>query len=141
MARRLTVNAVTRIAAFAALVCAAPPLTADGAVRPVFRPDDGRNSYKASTKIVVGNGYDWRKPFVIGAPARVPGMSLRDDGMTLVHGKPFFPIGIYDVKPLAANLWNYDRALADLKAARLNSVHSYVSPRGDAFLAACEKYG
>ena len=57
----------------------------------------------------------------VGPELRV---SLRDDGMTLVGGKPFFPIGIYSV---ASNAFNggLRNAFAELKAIGINTVHTY----------------
>ena len=49
--------------------------------------------------------------------------SLRDDGMVLVDGKPFFPIGIYAVSECERNGNSIDTAFRDLKAAGFNMVH------------------
>ena len=50
-------------------------------------------------------------------------VTLRDDGVVLVGGKPFFPIGIYAVSECEANGNSIDRAFRDLKAAGFNLVH------------------
>ncbi len=71
-------------------------------------------------------------------------VTLRDDGMTLINGKPFFPIGIYSVCKREFNGMNLDRAFKDLKAVGFNCAHTYgttLGPEGDEFIAAAEKYG
>ena len=70
--------------------------------------------------------------------------TLRDDGMILVDGKPFFPIGIYAVSECARNGNSIDRALRDLKAAGFNLVHrTRPTPEAEneAFLSLADKYG
>ncbi len=71
-------------------------------------------------------------------------VTLRDDGMTLVNGKPFFPIGIYSVCKREFNGMNLDKAFKDLKAVGFNFAHTYgttLGAEGDEFIAAAEKYG
>ena len=60
-------------------------------------------------------------------------VTLRDDGMTLVGGKPFFPIGIYGVTKREFNGNDIRRAFRDLKAAGFNFVHTYDTRRGRDF--------
>ncbi|MBR2837248.1 MAG: hypothetical protein IKE55_00530 [Kiritimatiellae bacterium] len=81
------------------------------------------------------------KAFLVGERPKMPAMRLRDDGVTLVDGKPFFPIGIYGVKLLEFNSWNFDRAVGDLKAVGFNLVHSYTHGRKEEFQAAVRKHG
>ena len=88
-----------------------------------------------------GNATLSQKAFMIGKSPATPRFTLRDDGMTLVDGKPFFPIGIYGVGPHMFNAWNLDRAVCDLKAAGFNIIHSYFSSRDPDLLAAARKYG
>ena len=71
----------------------------------------------------------------------VPKATLRDDGMTLIDGVPFFPIGIYSVCRREFNGNNLDRAFADLKAAGFNLAHTYGNSYDPEFLAAARKYG
>lgn len=71
----------------------------------------------------------------------VPKITLRDDGMTLVDGKPFFPIGIYSVCKREFNDMSYDKAFAGLKEAGFNFAHTYDNAYNPEFLAAAAKYG
>ena len=48
--------------------------------------------------------------------------ALRDDGVLLVDGKPFFPIGIYSVRKCTFNGFSLEKAFADLKDAGFNTV-------------------
>ena len=71
-------------------------------------------------------------------------VTLRDDGMTLIDGKPFFPIGIYSVNRCAANSNNLEIAFRQLKDAGFNLVHTYDWKRGaeyTEYLDLAEKYG
>ena len=70
--------------------------------------------------------------------------TLRDDGMTLIDGKPFFPIGIFSVHRCAANSNSLDVAFRQLKDAGFNLVHTYDWKRGEdytEYLDLAEKYG
>jgi len=72
---------------------------------------------------------------------RVPKITLRDDGVTLVDGEPFFPIGVYSVCKREFNNQDFDRAFADLKAAGFNFAHTYGDAYEPGFFDAAEKYG
>ena len=74
---------------------------------------------------------------------RDPGVkvSLRDDGVTLVDGKPFFPIGIYAVCKREFNGMDFDKAFRDLGAAGFNFAQTYGDAYQPDFLAAAHKYG
>ena len=70
--------------------------------------------------------------------------TLREDGMTLIDGKPFFPIGIFSVHRCEANSNNLDVAFRQLKDAGFNLVHTYNWKRGEdytEYLDLAEKYG
>ena len=70
-------------------------------------------------------------------------VTLRDDGMTLIDGKPFFPIGIYSVHRCAANSNNLENAFRQLRDAGFNLVHTYDWKRGEdytEYLDLAEKY-
>lgn len=70
--------------------------------------------------------------------------TLREDGMSLIDGKPFFPIGIFSVHRCAANSNNLDVAFRQLKDAGFNLVHTYDWKRGEdytEYLDLAEKYG
>ncbi|MDO5581549.1 MAG: hypothetical protein Q4G69_10460 [Planctomycetia bacterium] len=82
-----------------------------------------------------------KKCFYIGKAPSTPKITLRDDGITLIGDKPFFPIGIYSVMKREFNDFNFDKAFKDLKEAGFNFAHSYNAGRSDEFLAAADKYG
>ncbi len=79
--------------------------------------------------------------FLVGEAADSPHIALRDDGVTLIDGEPFFPIGIYGVCEREFNHNDIDEAFRGLKEAGFNFAHSYSMPREDKFLRAAEKYG
>ena len=84
----------------------------------------------------------WLKRALYPGPARSGvKVTLRDDGVTIVDGEPFFPIGIYSVIKREFNGRSFDRAFADLKAAGFNFAHTYGDAYESDFLAAAEKYG
>ena len=69
--------------------------------------------------------------------------TLRDDGMTLIDGKPFFPIGIFDVRRCEANSNDLEIAFRQVKDAGFNLVHTYNWKRGrdyTEYLDLAEKY-
>ena len=88
----------------------------------------------------VGNVHTAEKRFWIGTRPDVPQAELRDDGTVLIDGKPFFPIGIYGVKPCPANGQDWDNAMKGLKEAGFNVVQTYSTPRAK-FLDAAAKAG
>ena len=88
-----------------------------------------------------GNKVHARKCFFIGEAPKTAKVTLRDDGMTLIDGEPFFPVGIYGVMRREFNAYDFDRAFADLKKGGFNFAHSYSSPHEDAFLDAAWKHG
>ncbi len=71
--------------------------------------------------------------FRIGQKATQNIVTIRDDGMTLIDGKPFFPIGVYNVTPHQFHGGNIDNSFAELKKAGINFVHTYRVRRDDAF--------
>ena len=71
-------------------------------------------------------------------------VAIRDDGMVLVGGKPFFPIGIYAVEKKDFNGNDIRRAFRELKAAGFNFAHTYNNQRNqerEDFLAAADEAG
>ena len=91
-----------------------------------------------------GNAVKSRKAFFIGEAARdVPKCSLREDGMAIVDGKPFFPIGVYAVCKREFNGYDFDRAFKDLADAGFNFAHTYSkeSARSEEFITAAERHG
>ena len=123
---------------------AAVPFTREGGVitlKPGAPWSAGQHVFVISVCDTAGNRAVSHKVFLSGEAPKTPRTSLRDDGITLIDGKPFFPIGIYGVKKAEFNAWNFDRACGDLKAAGFNTMHSYGDNRNPEFLAAVRKYG
>ena len=110
-----------------------------------LRPDapwsEGMHALQVSVCDVSGNLTVSRKVFLIGRKPPTPSVAVRDDGAVLVDGQPFFPIGLYGIKPHEFNAWNYDRAFGDLKAAGFNFGHAYEDSRAGSFLAAAGRHG
>ena len=52
-------------------------------------------------------------------------VTIRDDGVILCDGKPFFPIGMWAVSPQQINENSIDRAVRDLKDAGCNVMQTY----------------
>ena len=101
--------------------------------------------HRADVKIAdpeAGGMFLAKKTFFRGEPPQgVPHVTLRDDGVTLVDGKPFFPVGIYGVMKREYNGFDFDRGLRELAAGGFNLVHSYTAGRTKEFLDAAHKYG
>ena len=82
------------------------------------------------------------KTILCGEPPRgTPRVKLREDGVALVDGVPFFPIGVYSVCEREFNGNSLDAAFEGLKAAGVNTVHSYSDTRGEKFLSAADRHG
>ncbi len=73
------------------------------------------------------------KVFLVGEAAKAPRIRLRDDGVALLDGKPWFPVGVYAVEPYEFNGFSYEKAFADLRAAGVDLGHSYQNWRSDDF--------
>ena len=101
---------------------------------------DGLHTVDVTIADYYNNRNAAKKCFFIGESPKTPKITMRDDGMTLIDGQPFFPIGIYGVMKREFNDFNFDKAFADLKKAGFNFAHSYNNPRDDDFLAAALKY-
>ncbi|MBQ2628646.1 MAG: hypothetical protein IJG13_03110 [Kiritimatiellae bacterium] len=109
--------------------------------RPSAPWTSGVHKISVSVSDRCGNAVDAAKSFVIGNAPNAKGTSLRDDGVLLVGGQPFFPIGIYGVGKQAFNAYDLDRAVSDLKAAGFNTVQSYIFGRDPEFLEAVGRHG
>ena len=81
------------------------------------------------------------KVFLVGEAPKPPLIRLRDDGVALLDGQPWFPIGIYAVEPYAFNGFDYARAFADLGRAGVTLGHSYGHWRDAAFYDGAEAAG
>ncbi|MBR3821265.1 MAG: hypothetical protein IKJ37_06545 [Kiritimatiellae bacterium] len=88
-----------------------------------------------------GNRTKSRKMFYIGEAPKTPQVSVRDDGMTLIDGKPFFPIGLYAVCKREFNGFNLDTAFKGLKESGFNLAQTYGNSYNPEFLSAAKKYG
>lgn len=113
--------------------------------RPV-RPDDRPNLHRLSLRVAdfAGNvlSRDWY--LLVREPLTRNVVTIREDGMTLIDGKPFFPIGLYAVWKKAFNNDSFDKAFSDLKAAGFNLAHTYTNTRGadfSEFLASAARNG
>ena len=101
----------------------------------------GRHLIDIAVRDLLGNAALSRKVFLIGEKPSAREVELRDDGMVIVKGKPFFPIGMYAVSPYDFNSNSLDVAVRDLKAAGLNIVHSYGNRFDPELFAAAAKHG
>ena len=110
-------------------------------LRPVVPWARGVNRIDITVPDVLGQTGVAHKVFLVGETPKKPRFALRDDGVTLVDGKPFFPIGIYGVKPHARNNFDYDVALRELKSVGMNIVHSYRDWKDPSFMASAERNG
>ncbi len=88
-----------------------------------------------------GNKVVSRKMFYLGDAPTTPKVTLRDDGVTLIDGKPFFPIGLYAVCKREFNGNSFDTAFKGLKEAGFNLAHTYGNSYDPGFLEAADKYG
>ncbi|OGV79964.1 MAG: hypothetical protein A3K19_11420 [Lentisphaerae bacterium RIFOXYB12_FULL_65_16] len=116
----------------------------DGKV-PTDRDDARPNLHSVTVKATDFAGNTLARTWYIlyRAPRTTGLVTLRDDGMTLIDGKPFFPIGPYAVWKKPFNDNSFDKAFGDLKAAGFNFAHTYNSTRGPdftEFLAAAARH-
>ena len=89
-----------------------------------------------------GRAVTAKKLFFIGEPPKdMPQHTLRDDGVTLIDGKPFFPIGLYAVCAREFNGMSLDNAFKGLKEAGFNFAHTYGKSYGPGFFESAAKYG
>ncbi|MBP5622673.1 MAG: hypothetical protein J6X44_11740, partial [Thermoguttaceae bacterium] len=104
--------------------------------------DDGLHVVDVVASDVMNNSVLSRRRFLIGTVPTTPTVSLRDDGVTLIDGEPFFPIGIFGVSKRKNHNGNsFEVAFEQLKKAGFNFAHAYFDARTDEFLLAAEKYG
>ena len=95
-----------------------------------------------------GNRFEESRFVFFGEPCRGHAKgALRDDGMLLVDGKPFFPISIASVRECPLNGHDVAKGVADLKAAGFNVLGTYMvrdqEKAGDyeRFIRACDELG
>ena len=132
---KVVVDGVDKTAAF----------TRDGDIISLEAPPGGWAQGLHTAEVCVvdfhGNKAKSTKMFYVGEAPATPPVTLRDDGMTLVGGKPFFPIGIYAVCKRDFNGKNFDAAFKGLKEAGFNLAHTYGNSYAPDFLDAAAKYG
>ncbi len=93
-----------------------------------------------------GNNEKQTLVFYIGERNRKNVMTLRDDGMALMDGKPFFTLGLACLVKQGRNGNNYDRAFAEAAKAGINFARHWSSynmewPDAKEYLAAAKKHG
>ena len=101
----------------------------------------GMHNLTVHAEDVFGNACDAKKVFYVGPGPGTSPVVLRDDGVALVEGRPFFPIGIYNVKRHTANGFDFDRAFAELGRAGFNFANSYRESRDPGFAAGAKRHG
>ena len=102
---------------------------------------NGLHTVDVHAEDTLGNVHDSHKVFLIGEAPKTRPVTMRDDGMALVDGKPFFPIGVYNVRRDPVNGNDFDRTFAELHQAGFDLCHSYgEAMRGD-FLSNAAKHG
>ncbi len=110
------------------------------------RPDERPNVHRLAVTATdtAGNRLARQWFILVKPPLTTNVVTIRDDGVTLVDGRPFFPIGLYAVWKKPFNQNSFDRAFADLRAAGFNFAHTYNSGRGPdfaEFYAAAQRHG
>ena len=75
-------------------------------------------------------------------------VAVRDDGMLLVGGRPFFQISISSVSACPLNGGDIDHAVLELREAGFNAISTYMVGRAakpqsafDALISACDRHG
>jgi len=102
---------------------------------------DGLHKLDVSVTDTLGHAYVAKKRFFIGEAPKTPKVTLRDDGMTLVDGAPFFPIGLYGVMRREFNDNDFTKAFEGLEKGGFNTSHSYGEARTPEYLRESERFG
>ena len=118
-------------------------LTRNGYVL-TYKPDTplkgGRNDFHFTIQDIYGNKHDIRECVFIGKPFTGNKVTYRKDGLMLVNGEEFFPIGFYSSKAFAVKD-NADPLMKQLADNGVNFLQSYLGAKAiPPFLAAAEKY-
>ena len=123
---------------------AAVPFVRDGegiVLAPGAAWSAGCHRLSISVRDVLGHAATAHKAFLVGESPPPRRSTLRDDGVMLLEGRPFYPLGIYGIKPHAFNGQDFVRACADLRAAGFNAGHAYRHRHDPAFLSAAAETG
>lgn len=123
---------------------AAVPFTREGnviALRPESAWPTGVTRLAVSAADALGHAVVAHKVFLVGEAPCPSRIRLRDDGIALLDGRPWFPIGVYSVEPHAFNGFDYRTAFGDLARAGLDLGHSYRHWRDDAFYEGAQTAG
>ena len=91
----------------------------------------GVHTAKVTVADSLGHRIEAERYFANFEPPKSPKFSLRDDGMTLVDGKAYFPIGMYSVVKCDFNSNSFHKAFADLREAGMNFAQAYGCPQPD----------
>ena len=106
---------------------------------------DGLHKIVVKAADIEGNQSIAKRVFSLAKMPKKNVVTLRDDGITLIDGVPFFPIGITACNKKPWNRNSYDIACRDIKAAGFNMTHTYRCERGDTFykefMPAVKKHG
>ena len=78
---------------------------------------------------LAGNACDTGWWILVQPPPTAGQTTIRDDGVVLVDGRPFFPIGIYAVWKREHNGNDFDRCFTELRQAGFNTIHTYNTTR------------
>lgn len=131
-------------------------LVREGADAFVYRPTvpwakDSVHLFAVEAADTCGNASKETLAFFCGEPRTKDLVTVRDDGMLLTDGRPFFPIGPFSVRPGPPNGYSCSNAVAKLKKAGFNTVHTYSMhytlhdanerPKYFELLDACESQG
>lgn len=85
---------------------------------------------------------DW---WILVAPRPTEGViTLRDDGVALRDGRPWFPVGLYSVWKREHNHHDFEQCFAELQAARFNLIHTYNitrTPELEEYFAVAHRHG
>jgi len=112
--------------------------------RPAANPGPNLHQVRVVAEDDAGNRLDRTWFLLVKAPLTQGVVTVRDDGVTLLDGQPFFPIGIYSVSKRPANNNSYDDAFKELRGAGFNLAHTYASARNAdfaEFYAAAARHG
>ena len=89
--------------------------------------EEGLHLFKFTLKDICGNVATHGCPLYIGAPRTPNVVSVREDGMPILNGKPFFMLGIACLVKQGRNGDSYDKAFEEAAAAGMNFARHWSS--------------